>query len=450
MPTDLRSYHSKLLSKLQKDLIGNNRRISIKKKTISNLFRYETLNKSSSFQVDLSKFNKPLYIDLKKQILEVQGLTTYEDIVNYTLPFGFLPTVTPELKHITVAGAIVGIGIESNSYKYGFVHDSLIEAEVLLPDGKIIICTANNQYSDLFYGLPNSYATLGYILRLKIKLRKVKPYVELKIKKFTNEIYFLKNINSATKDSSINYIESLIYSKDRLYLITGKETYNSTNIISIYGKTIIYKNLSKEGKVMLSIKDYIFRYDPEWFWAIPESLFFKLFRFFAPSSLRNSSFYAHYAKFQNRILLKIPFIKHEDPNLELLIQDWQVSLEKGYDLLKFALENLDIVGKPFMGVLVKTKVNASFYPMKKNKLYFNLGSYSYVKKIPNKPSYTNTKMMDKFCFKLNGIKMLYSSTFISKNKFNAIYNGGKYNKIKNKYDPKLLLPSLFEKVVKGK
>jgi hypothetical protein len=59
-------------------------------------------------------------------------------------------------------------------------------------------------------------------------------------------------------------------------------------------------------------------------------------------------------------------------------------------------------------------------------------------------------MMDKFCFKLNGIKMLYSSTFISKNKFNAIYNGEEYNKIKNKYDPKLLLPSLFEKVVKGK
>ena len=49
------------------------------------------------------------------------------------------------------------------------MHDGLLEAEVLLPDGKIISCDRYNQYSDLFHALPNSYGTLGYILKAKIK-----------------------------------------------------------------------------------------------------------------------------------------------------------------------------------------------------------------------------------------------------------------------------------------
>jgi hypothetical protein len=40
--------------------------------------------------------------------------------------------VVPELKTITVGGTIVGIGIESSSFKHGFVHEGLLEADVLV------------------------------------------------------------------------------------------------------------------------------------------------------------------------------------------------------------------------------------------------------------------------------------------------------------------------------
>jgi len=43
--------------------------------------------------------------------VEVEGMCTYEDLVDATLPFGFMPCVVPELKTITIGGAISGIGL---------------------------------------------------------------------------------------------------------------------------------------------------------------------------------------------------------------------------------------------------------------------------------------------------------------------------------------------------
>jgi FAD/FMN-containing dehydrogenase len=95
-----------------------------------------------------------------------------------------LPPVSPELKHITIGGATVGIGIESTCFRHGFVHDALLEADVLLPNGSVVTCTPDNECRDLFFALPNSYGTLGYILRAKLRLEPAKPFVELAITRF--------------------------------------------------------------------------------------------------------------------------------------------------------------------------------------------------------------------------------------------------------------------------
>jgi hypothetical protein len=450
--TDLRSHHAKLLKNLQASLLGNDQRIRIKKKTVSNLFRYEGRTQLSSREIDLRPFDKPLYLDPIEQTLEVQGLTTYERIVDFTLPLGFLPTITPELKHITIGGATVGIGIETNSYRYGFVHDGLLEAEVLLPNGEVVVASPDNKYSDLFYGLPNSYGTLGYILRVKIQLRPVKPYVELHTERFTDYTTFLRAMYDATNVSAYHYIESLIYSANDMYLVTckEKETVKPTELKSIYGSTIFYKEISRPGKFTLTTKDYIFRYDPEWFWAIPESSFYKFFRSYAPRRFRNSGFYSRYVARQKAITTKLPFMKKLDhKQIEQLIQDWEVPWAEAEALLTFATDNLDLPAIPLMAAPLKSAAKASCYPIK-NELYLNLGSYNYVRRKPNQPAYYNTKLMDGFCFKHQGIKMLYSTTFLDEKEFNRIYNGKRYAVLKQKYDPKGLSPTLFEKAVRAR
>lgn len=448
MPTDLRREHQRQVKELAKNLAGNTARLKVKKKTISNLFRYEGRQQSSRREVDLSAFDKPLYLDTKNQTLEVQGLATFETIVDFLLPHGFTPVITPELKHITVGGATVGIGIETNSYKYGFVHDHVLEADVLLPDGRIVTCSASNEYADLFYGLPNSYGTLGYILCATIKLHRVKPYVRLNTKRLHSTQELVESLEQASSDPANDFIESLFYSSTELYLTTAAFSDTAAQVTSIYGKTVFYKEVSRPGELTLTTKDYLFRYDPEWFWAFGRSFFLDLFRKVAPIRFRNSSFFARLSQKQMALAARFPLFEMKG-DLELLIQDWEVPWKQAKPLLDFALDNLDLDNKPLMTAPLKTPAKATAYPMKPNGLYLNLGSYSFVKKKPRQQPYHHTKTMDDFCFKHGGIKMLYSTTFLSEKEFNRIYNGKAYSALKTKYDPQKLLPTLYEKAVKA-
>lgn len=445
MQTDLRIEHKASLKRLEESLAGNINELRVKKKTISNLFRYNKRKNVGIQEIDLSEFNKPLYLDSSNLTLEVQGLATFEQIVDFVLPHGFLPLITPELKHITIGGAIVGIGIEANTYRYGFVHNGLIEADVLLSDGRVVMCSATNQFKDLFYGLANSYGTLGYILRAKIKLRKVLPYMELMTQQFDNTQALLMALKSATEDPLIDSVESLVYSKNKQYLTVVKQTDRPTNWMSIYGDTIFYKAISKPGQMTLKTKDFLFRYDPEWFWNVPEDGLFHLFRTFAPQSLRNSGFYTKYGQHIAHFFEK----GREDEQLEQLIQDWEVPWEYANSLLNFILKTVDFRGLPIAVIPVKVPETFTLYPMKKNYLYLNVGSYSFVKKKINKPQYYNTKVIDEFCFGHDGIKMLYSTTFLNKSEFDRIYNGVEYMKLKKKYDSLGLFCSLFEKAVQA-
>jgi len=444
MQIDLRAKHTSLLKQLERDLAGNTQRLKIKKKTISNLFRYDGRKDLTAREVDLSQFNEPLYLNSRALTLDVQGLTTYEQIVDFVLPHGFLPLITPELKHITVGGATAGIGIEANTFKYGFVHNGMLEADVLLSDGRVVTCSANNKFKDLFYGLANSYGTLGYILRAKIKLRKVLPYMMLTTKQFDSISTLVKELKIAGADALNDSIESLVYSENEQYVTIARQTDEHVNVISIYGDTIFYKEISKPGQLSLTMKDFVFRYDPEWFWNVPQNLLFYNFRKFAPQNIRNSGFYTRYGQHLTNILFK-----KKNDMLEKLIQDWEVPWKYAESLLHFVLKTVDLCNLPLLITPIIVPGKATLYPLKKNTLYLNVGSYSFVKKNRNNPPYYITKSIDEFCFGHDGIKMLYSTTFLKKSEFDSIYNGREYIMLKKKYDPLGLLPNLFEKAVQA-
>lgn len=437
--------HERLVANLRKDLAGNTMPIRVKKRGVSNLFRYDGRKKAAAREVNLSAFNRPIKVDTKARTLMVQGLATFEDIVDFTLPHGLTPVITPELKRITIGGAIVGIGIETNSFRHGFVHDSLLEAEVLLPDGRVVTCTADNENADLFAGLANSYGTLGYILSAKIKLHRVKSYVRLTTSTHTTTKSLLTAMHKAAKNPKTDYVESLIFDKSELYLTVGTLTDNADSPTSIYGQTIFYRQISKPGTIYLPVKEYLFRYDPEWFWALPETFDYRIFRAIAPRFIRNSGFYTRYIAWQEKLGQQA-----QPPHLEKLIQDWEVPWKQGQKLLDFALDNLSLDGKPLLAAPTMTLHKNTLYPMPPKQLYLNLGSYSFVKRRPNDPPYHYTKLMDEFCFAHDGIKMLYSATFLSEKDFSKHYNGAAYKKLKAKYDPKGLAPTLYEKAVRAK
>src|SRR6266567_8820037 len=88
-------------------------------KSTSNLFRFRDQGDPGLVTLDVSAFGSVLAVDQAARTAVVGGMTTYEDLVDATLPHGLMPLVVPQLKTITLGGAVSGLGIESSSLRNG-------------------------------------------------------------------------------------------------------------------------------------------------------------------------------------------------------------------------------------------------------------------------------------------------------------------------------------------
>jgi FAD/FMN-containing dehydrogenase len=413
------------------------------KRTSSNLFRYGAWHRPRG-QLDLSSFDHCLALDAKAATLDVEGLATFERIVDYTLPHGLIPPVTPELKHITIGGAIVGIGIESSGFRHGFVHDALLEAEVLLPDGQVVLATKDNEHAALFHALPNSYGTLGYILRARIRLIRAASFVHLHTMQLGDLDGFLARMRAATERDDTDFVEGLFFDAQRLYLIVARFVQAAPHVDDIVRENIFYRLVQEQPDVYLDTRSYLFRYDPDWFWNLPETPAFNLFRRLAPPSMRNSGFYKRYTAWKHAWRARLGL--SGDTSMEPLIQDWEVPWDQSAAFIRFALREVDLGGRPWIATAIRTPRSPTLYPVTANQLYCNLGCYCHVPRVPGHEDFWHTKIMDSECFARGGIKMLYSSTFLPRPEFERIYNGRAYVEVKARYDPQGRAPSLYDKV----
>lgn len=72
----------------------------------------------------------------------------------------------------------MGGGLESTSHKYGLFQYICSEFEIVAADGEVMIANHDTN-SDLFYALPVSYGTLGFLTSVSIRIIPYKPYMKL-------------------------------------------------------------------------------------------------------------------------------------------------------------------------------------------------------------------------------------------------------------------------------
>ena len=84
-------------------------------------------------------------MDPDARTADVAGMCTYEDLVAATLPYGLSPLVVPQLKTITLGGAVTGLGIESTSFRNGLPHESVLEMDILTGTGDVVTASPEQQ-----------------------------------------------------------------------------------------------------------------------------------------------------------------------------------------------------------------------------------------------------------------------------------------------------------------
>jgi FAD/FMN-containing dehydrogenase len=155
--------------------------VRLAKKT-SNLFRHRAAARGPG--LDVSGLDGVIGIDPAGRTADVQGMCTYEHLVEETLRHGLIPYVVPQLKTITLGGAVTGLGIESTSFRNGLPHESVLEIDVFTGAGEVVTARPEGEHADLFETFPNSYGSLGYATRLRIALEPVPGYVALRHVRF--------------------------------------------------------------------------------------------------------------------------------------------------------------------------------------------------------------------------------------------------------------------------
>ncbi len=191
-------------------------------KSTSNLFRQRIQEPRQ--KLDLRHFNQVIHVNEHERYADVEGMTTYEDLVRDTLPFQLMPAVVPQLKSITIGGATAGIGIESSSFKYGFVHETLLAIDVLLPDGTVAVATKENEHRELFFGFANSYGTLGYAPKVKVQLVPVKKFVALTHARYTDLDTYFRALGQVCQNRQVDFVDGTMFHEQELYLTTGTFT----------------------------------------------------------------------------------------------------------------------------------------------------------------------------------------------------------------------------------
>ncbi len=353
------------------------------------------------------------------------------------------------MKSITVGGAVTGLGIESSSFKFGLVHETITEMEILLSSGETVTCTPNNKYKDLFFGFPNSYGTLGYALRLKVKLVPVKKYVEITHHKFSSAKEYFSEIEKLCADKkSIDFIDGTIFSETEMYITTGIFVDEAPLISDYTYMNIYYKSIRKKKKDYLRIKDYIWRWDTDWFWCSKHfGVQNKIVRLFFGRKYLNSITYWKIRAWNGKYKLAEKMGKLLGSKTESVVQDVEIPVEDAEKFITFFHKNIGI--KPVWVCPTKIydpKKKYSLYPMDPSKLYVNFGFWDIIK-TDKKDGFYN-RLVEHKVAELEGKKSLYSTSFYPKDEFDKLYQRKKYDSLKKKYDPEHYFLDLYDKCVK--
>jgi FAD/FMN-containing dehydrogenase len=439
--------------------------VRLAKKT-SNLFRPRTATKTPG--LDVSGLDGVIAIDAFAKTADVQGMCTYEDLVDATLPHGLIPYVVPQLRTITLGGAVTGLGIESTSFRNGLPHESVLEMDVFTGAGEVVTCRPGpdgadgtgreGSHSDLFDAFPNSYGSLGYATRLKIKLEAVPEHVALRHVRFDDAGLLAKTVADVAESGEydgvqVDAMDGVAFAPGEYYLTFARWTSDGGPTSDYTGQDIYYRSIQQRasagsGTDLLTTYDYLWRWDTDWFWCsgafgVQNPRVRRLW----PKRWRRSDVYHKLIGLDRRIGFADWLDRRQGrPLRERVIQDIEVPVERLPEFLEWFDEAVGM--RPVWLCPCKAERDWPSYPLEPDRLYVNVGFWGTVHVGPEAVDAPRNRAIEAKVHELEGHKSLYSEAFYDRATFDELYDGANLAAVKGRYDPEDRLTTLYDKAVK--
>ena len=426
-------------------------------KRTSNLFRPRS--RPGQPGLDVSGLDGVIAVDPEARTADVQGMCTYEHLVEATLAHGLMPLVVPQLRTITLGGAVTGLGIESSSFRNGLPHESVLEMDVLTGSGVVVTCAPDGPHADLFATFPNSYGSLGYATRLRIELEPVAPRVRLRhLRVPLDELdETVATIVAAGRHDGhvVDFLDGVAFSPDEVYLSLGAWEREPGPGSDYTRREVFFRSVQERETDVLSTLDYLWRWDTDWFWCSRAfGAQHPVVRRVWPRRWRRSEVYHRLVGLEHRfgVYRGIQRLRGR-PDVERVVQDVEIPVGRVADFLGWFDEHVGM--RPVWLCPLRLREPAGpgsartwpLYPMTPGRDYVNVGFWGAVPIAPGADDGDLNRAIEREVADSGGHKSLYSDAYYSRADFDRLYGGPQLASVREHYDPDGRLTDLYEKAV---
>ena len=456
------SLHTGAVRRLREsyDAIAPGSPVRLAKRT-TNLFRPR--EQASVSGLDVDGLDGVLAVDVAARTADVQGMCTYEDLVAATLPHGLIPLVVPQLRTITLGGAVTGLGIESTSFRNGLPHESVLEMDVFTGAGEVVTCSAE-EHPDLFRTFPNSYGSLGYATRLRIELEPVRSHVALRHVRFDDTASLEAAVAAVTETGQwagepVEGLDGTAFAPGELVLTMARwvDAPAGARPSDYTGQQVYWRSVQQRETDLLTMHDYLWRWDTDWFWCSRAfGAQHPLVRRLWPRRLRRSDTYQRLLGLDRRFGLADRLDRRAGrPLRERVVQDVEVPLERLGEFLTWF--DREVGMRPVWLCPLRLRRPASSvgggrpwpsYPLQAGRTYVNVGFWGTVHVGEDAPDGPLNRAIEEKVSALEGHKSLYSESYYAPETFDRLYDGANLAAVKDRYDPDHRLTTLYDKAVR--
>lgn len=424
-----------------------NGHLSLKKDGVSHFVPNPRDPRHKDKKVNVRGLKEILKIDVKKRICVAEPGVTFARLVAETLKRGLVPMLVPELKTITIGGAVSGCSVESMSFKYGGFHDTCLEYEVITARGEVLTCRPQSKKTnaDLFHMIHGSYGTLGILSKLTFKLIPAKPYVRMDYTTYPRFEDLAAAMRARIRDGDVDgvdFMDAIVHAPDRNVLCIGTfidEPPSGVRPSDYTWLNIYYKSTREKTVDYLTAFDYFFRYDTECHWlsrTLP-GMETKPLRLLLGKTLLSSTNLLTWSK---RLAPLLKFDKRPDVVVDVFIPSRNLEAFYGDYAREIGYYPLWIV--PYKRVQSYPWINADYDRSIGDELFFDVAVYG----LGNRRRGVNYyKVLEDMTFANRGIKTLISHNFYDRKTFWKIYNRRNFEKMKKRTDPSNVFRDLYDK-----
>jgi FAD/FMN-containing dehydrogenase len=262
-----------------------------------------------------------------------------------------------------------------------------------------------------------------------------------------------------------DFVDGTMFGLSEMYLTVGAFSDVAPWQSDYTRDRIYYQSIHGPKEDFLTISDYLWRWDTDWFWCSRAfGVQHPLVRRAWPRRYRRSDVYRKVVAFYQRHGLggAVTSVRGQPPR-EAVIQDVEIPVERGAEFLRFFADRVGMspvwmcplrlrgtgpAGQPTGAP--RPEPPWPLYPLRPGQVYVNFGFWGTVPLPPGAADGYHNRLVEDEVTALGGQKGLYSTSFYSEEEFWEHYNGEEYGRLKQEYDGAGRLASLYEKCVRAR